>query len=184
MKTKIFLLTIIVFISAFTIVGCEFGKYPLILDSSVTSGAIRVDLNSPLPAQVTQTTNVSISELRDVTGESVDSMKFYNLTLFIENNTSPSGAGISGTISINGNALVTLTNVTLTEFQTERSIFDKNLTSKGFQYHAGGVIYLLNALKTQTPDNLVVSVTAGTNASSLHFDLKVKLYGQIFASTN
>jgi hypothetical protein len=184
MKTKIFLLTMIAFIIAFTIVGCEFGKYPLILDSSVTSGAIRVDLNSPLPVQVTQTTDVSISELRDVTGESVDSMKFYNLTLFIENNTSPSAAGISGTISINGNALVTLTNVTLTEFQTERSIFDKNLTSKGFQYHAAGVMYLLNALKTQTPDMLTVSVTAGTNASSLHFDLKVKLYGQIFASTN
>lgn len=171
-------------ISAFMLVGCEFGKYPLILDSSVTSGAIRVDLNLPLPVQVTQTTSVNISELRNVTGESVDSMKFYNLTLLIDNNTSPNDAGITGTISVNDNALVTLTNVNISEFQTERSIFDKDLAGKGFQYHAGGVLFLLNALKTQSPDILNVTVVAGTNASSLHFDLKVKLYGQIFANTN
>lgn len=182
MKISIFLTGLIV--ATLIIAGCEFGRYPLIIDSSVESGPIPVNLDSSLPTQVVQSATVSIAELREVTGEEVDSMRFYNLTLLINNNTSPDGAAITGTMSVNGILLATLTGVPLSEFLTERSIFDKNLITGGFQYHPAGVTYLLGVLKTQTPDLLVVSVSAGTDASALHFDLNVKLYGQLFTSTN
>lgn len=182
MNKKILLLMTVAIISVVYLAGCEFTELPLILDSSTSSNPVRVDINTPFPVQYNDSVSINISALKVVTGESVDSLKFYNLTLLVENNTSPSNAAISGTFSVNGHQLITMTNVSLSEFTKERSIFDKNIT--GFQYHAAGVSFLLQTLKTQSPSIITFRATFGPISSELHFDLRVKVYGQVFASTD
>ncbi|MBI4809963.1 MAG: hypothetical protein HY800_00650 [Ignavibacteriales bacterium] len=180
MNKKIFFLTTVAIISVIYLAGCELTELPLILDSSVSSNMVRVDIVPP--AQYDDSVSINISALKDVTEESVDSLKFYNLTLMVENNTSPNNATVSGALSVNGYQLITLTNVSLSEFANERSIFDKNIS--GYQYHAAGVSFLLQTLKTQSPSIITCRASFGPVSNELHFDLRVKVYGQVFTSTD
>jgi len=182
MHKKVYFLTAVVAVASFYLVGCEFGKFPLILDSSVTSSIVHVNLTTPLPTQLTDSVSVNISDLKEATSENVDSIKFYNLTLLVENNTStPLNAQITGLLSINGDSLLSLANVPLSEFSKERSIFDKTIT--GYKYHIAGIAFLLHTLKTQLPPIINIKTTVGSSASALHFDLKVKVYGQLYTKT-
>jgi hypothetical protein len=54
---------------------------------------------------------VDISSLKDVTQESIDSLRFYNLTLAVDSNYSNPNATVSGTLTVNDYPLITLTNV-------------------------------------------------------------------------
>ena len=157
--------------------GCELSKYPLILDASGKSKTIRVDWNDPDP--YTDSVTISIDDLADLTDYDIDSVRFYNLTLHITNDTSDAGASISGEISVEGITLVTITSVEVTAFHKERSIFDKTLT--GYSYNKPGVLFLLNALRNQSPSEIKVKAILSGDAE-MHFDLTVTLYAQVFAN--
>jgi len=172
-----------VLIIAIYVSGCELTKLPLVLDSSI-SGTIPVNITTPV-SQYNDSIQINVSKLKEVTGETIDSLKLYNITLTVEN-LSPSNASISGNITVDGNQLLILNNMNLSQFNKERSIFDKNLT--GFQYSYAGVKYLMDAIKqittTQSPKDITIKLSTGSVSNPISFILKVKIYAQVFAGTD
>jgi hypothetical protein len=179
MKTQRYLMIILAGMLVFFLSGCEVGKYPLILDASGKSRTIHVVVNAPT-SEYSDSAIISISDLRDLTDYDIDSIHFYNLTLNVDNNLSASDAAISGEVTVNGYNLLTLTNVMVTEFTDERSIFDKTIA--GYGYDKSGVTFLLNTLKTQNPPEINVKMKLNSITKDLNFDLTITLYAQVFAN--
>lgn len=151
--------------------GCSLTNFPLIFSSSVQQ-TIRVD--TP-PIQFTNSVSVNLA---DILNESnIDSAKFYNLTLLIDSNTTPN-TKISGFIDVDGISIVSLSNVTTSQFKSERSIFDTTLT--GWNYQSAGVSYLVNALAQPNPPTITLKATLNQLSDSLHCSIHVKIYGQLF----
>jgi hypothetical protein len=158
--------------------GCEVGKYPLILDASGKSRTIRVDVTPP--ASFSDSATIALADLKSLTDYNIDSIRFYNLTLHVSNNTSPENAAVTGEVIVNGTPLLALTNVQVTQFSEEKSIFDKTIT--GYSYNKLGVIFLLTAIKTQSPSELEVKLVVNQIENPLHFDLTITLYAQVFTN--
>lgn len=158
--------------------GCEVGKYPLILDASGKSRTIYVNVTPP--DEFTDSVTIPLADLQDLTDYDIDSIRFYNLTLDVDSNTSASDAAIWGEITVNDNPLLTLTNVQIAQFTDEKSIFDKTIT--GYTYNPVGVVFLLNALRTQSPSEIEVKLRVNTIEDPLHFKLTITLYAQVFAN--
>ncbi len=179
-KYSIFLVALI--ISTF-LLGCELTKFPLVLDSSI-AGSMPVNIITPV-TQYNDSIQITINGIKEVTEETIDSLKLYNITLTIEN-LSPSDASVSGNVTVDGNLLLTFTNMNLSQFNKERSIFDKNLN--GFQYHYSGVQHLMQTIKqitdTQYTKNITIKLSMGTISNPISFILKVKIYAQVFAGTD
>lgn len=158
--------------------GCELSKYPLILDAAGKSKTIRIDANPS--STFSDSVIVSIEDLKELTDYDIDSIRFYNLTLHVTNDTSDANATFSGNVTVEGEQLLSLTNVQLSEFSRERSIFDKTIA--GYTYNKSGVVFLLNALKTQNPSSIKLKVEGTAGNNELHFDLTITLYAQVFAT--
>ncbi len=178
MKKYTQLMVISAGLAALLLAGCELSKYPLILDASGKSRTIHVEVSPP--AEYSDSVTISIADLKDLTDYDIDSIRFYNLTLNVDNNTSPENAAISGDILVNDISLLTLSNVQVAQFSKEKSIFDKTIT--GYSYNKLGVVFLLNALKTQLPSDIEVKLRVNQIADPLHFDLTITLYAQVFAN--
>jgi hypothetical protein len=164
---------------ALLLAGCELSKYPLILDASGKSRTIHVVVNAPTN-EYSDSVTVAIADLKDLTDYDIDSIRFYNLTLNVDNNESAADAAISGEITVDGIPLLTLTNVKVTEFTDERSIFDKTIV--GYGYDKSGIVFLLNALKTQYPPEIKVKMKLTSIENDLDFYLTITLYAQVFAN--
>ena len=178
MKNQTRLMVISAGLIALLLAGCELSKYPLILDASGKSRTIHVDVSPP--EEFSDSVTIAIADLKDLTDYDIDSIRFYNLTLNVDNNESGAEAAISGEITVDGTTLLTLTNVQVTEFLEEKSIFDKTIT--GYHYNPPGVVFLLNALKTQSPSEIKVIMKWNPIVDRLHFDLTITLYAQVFAN--
>ena len=158
--------------------GCELSKYPLILDASGKSRTVHVNVSPP--DEFSDSVTIAIADLQDLTDYDIDSIRFYNLTLNVDNNTSPEDAAISGEITVNNIPLLTLTNVQVAQFTDEKSIFEKTIT--GYSYNPLGVVFLLNTLRTQSPSEIEVKLRVNPIEDPLHFDLTITLYAQVFAN--
>jgi hypothetical protein len=179
MKTQTRLMIISAGLIVLFLAGCELSKYPLILDASGKSRTIHVVVNAPTP-EYSDSVTVAIADLKDLTDYDIDSIRFYNLTLEVDNNTSAANAAISGEVTVEGIPLLTLNNVLVREFTDERSIFDKTIA--GYGYDKSGVTFLLNALKTQYPPEIKVKMKLSTIEDDLNFDLTITVYAQVFAN--
>lgn len=186
MNSRIILPAAVLAIGLLCIAGCDIGTNPLVFDGSVTSGSIRVDLIGPLGGTYTtpqfEVDLNALFESSKLSGKTytVDSAHFYNMTLMIDSNSTPL-ATVTGSLNVNGNAVVNLDSVAVSAFTTERSIFDTTIV--GMHFNAGGVTYLIDALKQNPPPTIDVSATFGPIPAALHFTLHVKVYGQIYTSS-
>jgi hypothetical protein len=151
--------------------GCSLTNFPLILSSSVEK-TIRVD--TP-PIQFTDSVSVNLADIRNVSN--IDSAKFYNLTLLIDTNTTPN-TKISGSVTVNGNTIVSLDSIKTSQFSSERSIFDTSLV--GLHFQPAGISYLVNALGEQNPPTVTITATLNQLSDSLHCSIHVRIYGQLF----
>jgi len=175
MKTSILSLTLLLLLGA---AGCELSTNPLLFEGPPITAKFRVDLTG------TAFGDAATINLQDAVGgiSDVDSVKVFNITLQIDsltNGTSPATT-ISGTATLDGVTLFTITNVALSAFSSERSIFDNSLA--GFSYNAAGVSHLLSVLRQRPLPTVTLAVGGTASAPTLHFTTKIKLYSQVFTS--
>ncbi len=178
-KHFLFIITISCMIFIF-MAGCEIGTNPLILDSSISS-SIRVDtvkmsFEIPLPP-----ITVDTKSLQDVAGDTIEKINFYNLTLMVNQNTTPDTGKISGRLMIDGDTLVSMKNLSLSLFTTERSIFEN---IPGLEVNNIGVGTVLEAVKDPPPDGITLQMFIGPTNTPVHFRLWIKVYGQIQTKSN
>jgi len=159
-------------------VGCEIGTNPLILDSSIKESIV-VNQDIPIPLQIPFPTTpliVDTKSLQDVADGEIDSINVYKLTLMVDQNTTPDTGKISGRLMVDNDTLVTMNNVLLSHFITERSIFEN---IPGFEVNNKGVGKVLQAVKTPPPNGIALQMFVGPTNTPVHFRLWVKVYGQI-----
>jgi hypothetical protein len=173
---KNFLLTITIFCLIFVFIsGCEIGTNPLILDSSISS-SIRVDtvklnFEIPIPPIIADT-----KSLQDVAGGDIEKINFYKLTLKVDQNTTPDTGLISGRLMVNGDTLLSMNNLLVSQFKNERSIFE---SIPGLEVKTKGVGKVVEAVKNPPPNGIIVQLFVGPTNTPVHFRLWIKVYGQI-----
>lgn len=167
-----------------TVAGCEVGINPLIIDGAAASDPVRVDIDAPFPPAILASSNVDLDDILSDLGNA-DSIRLYNLTLLATNTTTAPATRVNGSIRIRmaGSArqdtLANFSGLLLTEFLTERSIFDKTIS--GFTVHPQGIATLVLALRSPRPLPMAtVYIDAFADHSSLHLTLHLKVYAQIF----
>jgi len=159
------------------IAGCELATNPLVFDSSIRTDGFKINVPSGMPASTLEK-SVDLGELRDVVDKDIESIRFYNMTLMIENNKYPN-ATISGSLKINGTTLLTLNNVHTNIFHIEKSIFDTSGTN--MQIDNAGLTLLVNAIKANPPGTVSMKAELQPLSEALDFTLWIKIYGQITA---
>jgi hypothetical protein len=181
------LLTLALFALVFA--GCDVGVNPLLFDGSPLGANVRVDTGGNLfGGSATDSLHKILNDIE----KSVDSIKIFNITLLIDstsgtnsaNTISGNGAFSVNPISLSGDTLMTFTNVDIKNFSRERSIFDPALVAAGVKYNVNGITHLNAILKNPGtwPSTITVGVLGNSSMNGLHFNLKVKLYTQVFTT--
>ena len=164
----------------FFVIGCDIGTNPIILDSSISENII-INQTTIIPAPYELPfpilpLYVDTKTLQDVTGDNVEKISFYNMTLMVDNNTTPDTGKITGRLMVNDTTLVSLTNLSPSVFSIEHSIFE---TIAGFHLNNDGLGIVLRAVKNPPPGGLKMQLFLGPTNSPAHFRLWIKVYGQI-----
>lgn len=169
--------------------GCEFGVNPLLFDGS----PLRSTFTASTPGNLyADSAAVSLRNALSGVNKQVDSITVYNITLLIDNlkNGTQSSATLTGLGGIDGDTLVMLTNVPLSTFAVERSIFDpalRSLPSGGAcSAYAAGVSYLNGLLKypDALPTSVKLKVGGISSQNGLYCDVTLTLYTQVFVKSN
>ena len=158
------------------VVGCEIGTNPLILDSSVSN---KIVINDPAPIigeLPFPSMTIDTKTLQGVAGEGIENISFYNLTLMVDSNTTPTNGKISARLMVNDTLLVKMDSLSLSLFNTERSIFE---TIPGFHFDNTGLGIVLRAVKNPPQNGIKLQMFVGPTNTAVHFRLWVKVYGQI-----
>ena len=162
-----------------TLSGCDIGTNPLIIDGSVATADFPVDADIPafLPAAFTVDDSLDLSDVYDGT-DGVDSIKFYNLTFIARGDSAGLAVRVTGTISVDGVPFLDFTDVPLSAFSPERSIFEH---TPGFSYDGRGVALIRRGLAPNSTDpGLRMHGSFQADSRSLHFTMQAKLYTQVF----
>ena len=175
----------IIFAAAFW-TGCGVGVNPLLFDGSPVSAQFTA---STVGNSYADSTTIALHDVLLGIDKQVDSITVFNVTLLIDSlrNGTLASTTVTGSGSIDGIILLTLTNVPLSTFSSERSIFDPSLGSlpggASFSFNPAGVAYLNGLLKhpDALPASVKVRVGGTASQSGLYFDVTLKLYTQIFA---
>jgi hypothetical protein len=134
-----------------------------------------------------ETERVNFQDIVDDLDSDVEDVRFYNITLQVTNTYStPVGTSISGTLrakeagSNQYQPLVSFSDITLEEFQTERSIFSDELS--GISLNSNGIDFLKGLYDQQPAPTLDFNVR-GTIARSgggenVQFDFTARVYTQ------
>jgi hypothetical protein len=181
MKTNIIILCVVLFLAGWSLTGCEMTNYPLILDSSVSiSSWIDISAAPPVVVQIPPTLELDTKALRDVTGDNIEKINFYNFTLTADSNSTTTGT-LSGYITIDGDTLAVLSELSPSVFATEHSIFD-NIA--GVEVKNTGLGTLLHAVKNppDTPLQIKIFMTPQT-VVPVKFKLILKVYSQVHAKS-
>ncbi|MBI4546360.1 MAG: hypothetical protein HY707_00145 [Ignavibacteriae bacterium] len=159
--------------------ACEFGIYPLLFDGVPVIVKYRIDETS---TSYSGSSTVNLQNIPEEIEEEIDSIKVFNITLKIDSTagTNPSTT-VSGSASIDSRTIFTFTNVPLSTFSTERSIFDTALS--GVSFIPDGVAYLIGLLNQRPlPATVTFAVSGSASSSPLRFTICIKLYTQVFTS--
>ena len=163
--------------------GCEFTNAPLMIEGAFVNAAFRVDQQGlPSNTQFGTAARVQLSDLMANVDAVADSIKIFNITVTIDSVTgaTSSTTAISGSTSIDGNELFSLSNVAISELHQEHSIFDPSVP--GCTFNSSGVHYLVGLLRQTPPPDVTVAVLGSAASSSLHFTFHLKIYTQIYTS--
>lgn len=134
-----------------------------------------------------ETERVNFQDIVDDLDSDVEDVRFYNITLQVTNTYStPIATSISGTLrakeagSNQYRPLVSFSNITLEEFQTERSIFSDELS--GITLNSNGIEFL-KGLYDQQPAptldfNVQGTITRTGGGGNVTFDFTARVYTQ------
>lgn len=161
----------------------ELAVNPLLFDGTPVSGDFSVSTSG---SSYADSATIFLADIMSEIDKSVDSLSVINVTLLIDSIKSPTlgSTTISGTGSIDGINLMTLTNVPLSTFALERSIFDPALLSLGCTFNQAGVTYIDNILKhpESLPTSVIIRFSGSSSSSGLYFQAHLKLYTQVFTT--
>jgi hypothetical protein len=160
----------------FFIVGCEIGVNPLILDSSLSS---KISINNPLATVLElpfPPITINTKSLQNVAGDDFKNANFYNMTLMVDNKTTPTNGKISAQLKVNDTLLVKMDSLSLSLFDRERSIFEK---IPGFHIDTTGLKIVLRAVQYPPQNGIKLQMFVGPTNTPVDFDLWIKVYGQI-----
>jgi hypothetical protein len=181
MKTNIVTLSVLIVLAGWFLTGCEMTNNALILDSSIsTSTWVDISTSPPVVVQIPPTLALDTKALRDVTGDNIEKINFYNFTLTADSNTTTTGT-LSGYITIDGDTLAVLSALSPSVLATEHSIFD-DIT--GIEIKNAGLGTLLHAVKNppDTPLQVKIFMTPQT-VVPVKFKLILKVYSQVHAKS-
>ncbi len=163
------------------LMSCELGVNPLVFDGSPVRADIAVITTGAL---YDYSTTIYPRDIVSGIDRSVDSITVINITLSVDHLSKATSASttISGSGSLDGNQLLSLTNVPLSTFLSERSIFDPAVSSAGLSYNSAGVRYLNNMLKDPAalPASVTVNVQGSAGQTGVSFEAHLRLYTQVF----
>jgi hypothetical protein len=176
MKMKLLLAAVIVAASAFT--GCDLGINPLIFDAPAATAKFRVD--ETVSSSFDNSAVVDLEEISTNIDADIDSVKVFNITLQIDSTAGTSPATtISGSALVDGNPLLTLSGTAISQFASERSIFDSTLAG-GPVYMSAGVQHLISVLRQRPLPAVTVRAFGTASGLPLHFTIRLRVYAQIF----
>ncbi len=178
MKMKLLPLALLV-ISSALIASCDLGVNPLLFDGSPATASFRVD--ETLTASYDESAAVDLEDIRTNIDANIDSVKVFNITLQIDSSAGTNPATtVSGSALIDGNPLLTLSGTAISQFASERSIFDTTITG-GPIYNNSGVQHLINVLSQRPLPTVTLRAFGSASGLPLHFTIRLRLYTQIFA---
>ena len=181
MKTSKFIVAALLAILALAGAGCELATNPLLFDGAPLVATFDVE-PSPPSIFFGKDTTINLQTALENVESSIDSIRIFNVTIQIEPLDDHGAVTlVAAGVLVDGDTLVTATNVPVSAFATERSIFDKSLA--GFAYNSTGVNHLIDLVK-QNPLPTAVQVRAGgeTNISTYHVRIKFRVYTQVFTN--
>ncbi len=167
------------------ITGCDVGTNPLLFDGSPLTAKLRVE--SSVGTAFDESASIKVADVLSSVDKAVDSVKVFNITLKIDSLTDGTmdTTKVSGTGQVDGHLLFTINNVPLSAFASERSIFDSTIPG-GPIFDADGVSHLLDLLHQlqagTPPASITVRASGSASSSTLHFNVKVSLYTQIYTT--
>ena len=176
MKTKILVLGLLVMIAAlFT--SCDLGINPLLFDGSPVTAKFRVDKTG---SSYDTTVTIDLQSIIADLDKEIDSIKVFNITLQIDSTAgTTAGTTVTGTASIDGFGLLGVSAAPISQFATERSIFDSTLTG-GPIFVSAGVSHLVGLLGTSPLPTITLHSLGAASTTNIHFTVKLKLYTQVF----
>ncbi len=178
MKMKLLLAALFVAVTAL-LVSCDLGINPLILDAPAATATFRVD--ETLTSSFDNSSVVDLEEIRTNIDSDIDSVKVFNITLQIDRKAGTSPATtISGSALVDGYPLLTLSGTAMSQFASERSIFETTLTG-GPIYMNLGVQHLISVLRQRPLPSVTVRASGTASGLPLHFTIRLRVYTQIFA---
>ncbi len=162
-------------ITLFITGGCDVTDPTFIIDTAVTA-TIEIDEETSF---YQGSEEVNLQELLDGIDGPVIDINVFNITLQIERlGNTPEDLSLNGSLSINGNTLMSLGDVPISVFANERSIFDDALVNQyNFSVDNDGLQYLL-ALFDDLP-TVNVSVAGEASGNPVNVRVLTKLHAQV-----
>lgn len=159
--------------------GCDIAINPLILSGTPVSTVIEID---EISASYEGTEQIDLGDLLEAIDEAVDSISAFNITLSIERLAgTPEDLTASGSIQLNNLDLATLTNLPLSMYATERSLFDGSLTQ--YLNVNSSVVAYLNSLLTQSPlPTITIGVNGEASGTPIRLRFVVTVYTQVYTT--
>ena len=161
--------------------GCDIGVNPLLFDGTPVGADYRVDVTG---TSYSGSTSIPLRDILESIRGEVDSISLINITLLVDSTAgTATTTALSGFVSVDDYTILTLSDVPISAFSSERSIFDKTIT--GFTFNRAGVDYLVGLLSNpeSVPETVNATVSASSSSSPLHFTIHVKLYTQVFTKS-
>ena len=168
------------FCAALFISSCELATNPLLFDGSPLSANFTVIVTGN---SFSGSNTIHLSDVFSGIDIDIDSVSVINVSILIDSlsNGAVGSTTISGTGSVDGHALLTLSGVALSTFSSERSIFDPTLSGAGVTYGSAGISYINSMLRhpESLPSSTSISVS-GTTSQNGRFKAHIKFYTQVF----
>jgi len=179
MKQLSFCIVIMLSLSLVLGNGCDIAVNPLLFNGSPLTAEFVIDEQQ---TSYQGTDQIRLGNLLSSISETVDSIKVFNITLRIEPMTgTPENLTVSGSIDVDNQEMVEMSNLPISLYENEQSIFDFGLT----QYLTGNpalVPYLNSLLAQPVLQTITVNVTGQASDTPVRLRIFVTLYTQVYTS--
>jgi hypothetical protein len=161
------------------VAGCDIGVNPLLFDAPPATARFRVDTADSLFGK---SAVVNLQGTLDNLDADIDSVKIINITLQIDSAAGTDTAmTITGSAYVDANRLFSVTNLGLSAFFTEHSIFDSSLAGAPV-FDPLGVAHMFSVLRMQPVPAMTFVASGSASKPGLHFTITLRLYTQVYTT--
>ncbi len=162
--------------------GCDVSVNPFIFDGSPVSAVIEIDVDGTSFSETEQYDQMDLDRLLDDIDVSIDSITVFNITLQIDKLPgTPEDLLLSGSIRLDNQNLVTLSEIPVNVFANEQSIFG-GAVSQYLNVNSQTFAYLMSLLGQSPLPPVTVGVSGQSSGSPVRLRVVVTLYTQVYGS--